>query len=208
MNTLLCILSLLLAPAIAFAQDGQTAAIGTTTASTFNFYGDKLSGTCFMINKEGKQYFVTAAHLFESSHKSGDLVPVQMLVQNELQSFNANVFFHTNRKVDIAVFTLSEKISQKIEVPEEYARNKEALQRLFQSDGISTDSLFLPIGAEVFFYGFPLGNLGTEAFGIKLPLVKKAVVSGWVKNNGVDVLLLDGHNNLGFSGGPILIYSK
>lgn len=32
-------------------------------------------------------------------------------------------------------------------------------------------------------------------------MVKKAVVSGWTKHNGIELLLLDGHNNIGFSGG-------
>lgn len=59
---------------------------------------------------------------------------------------------------------------------------------------------------DVFFYGFPLDNMGTEALGIKFPLVKKAILSGALKYNGVNVLLLDGHNNLGFSGGPVVAY--
>lgn len=48
--------------------------------------------------------------------------------------------------------------------------------------------------------------MGTEALGIKFPLVKKTIVSGWVKHKGLDVLLLDGHNNVGFSGGPVVAY--
>jgi hypothetical protein len=90
-------------------------------------------------------------------------------------------------------------------LPEEFMHNKEPIKYILQG-GISLDTSFSTPGAEVFFYGFPLGNLGTEALGIKFPLVKKAIISGWVKNKGLDVLVLDGHNNLGFSGGPVVRY--
>lgn len=80
------------------------------------------------------------------------------------------------------------------------------MQKLLQVNGISTDGIFTLPAMEVFFFGFPLGNLGQEIFGMKLPLVKKAIISGWISHNGIDLLLLDGHNNLGFSGGPVVAY--
>jgi hypothetical protein len=206
MRILIVILSLFVLPFIAFSQKEQPEAIAETMSSTFNLYGDRLTGTCFMLVKDGKQYFVTAAHLFKSSHKSGDVVPIQMVIQNQLQSFNATVYFHENRKVDIAVFTLSEKIMQNIELPEEYLKHKKKYQELFPGNGISTDSISTLAGIDVFFFGFPLGNLGTEFLGIKFPLVKKAIISGWVNHNGITMLLLDGYNNVGFSGGPVVAY--
>src|SRR5262249_6713368 len=58
-------------------------------------------------------------------------------------------------------------------------------------------------GQEVFFLGFPYGitgpfTLGPE--GYPIPLVKRATLSLF---HG-DVWLLDGHNNPGFSGGPVV----
>jgi hypothetical protein len=107
------ILSLLIFPAISFSQPQQMRATLVTMTSTFNFQGDTLAGaTCFLITKEGKQYFVSAAHLFKASHKSGDVVPIRMLIQNQLEPFDANVYFHTNRNVDIAIIKLPEKITQ------------------------------------------------------------------------------------------------
>ncbi len=102
-----CILSVLVYSTTSYAQYEQPKAIAETMASTFNLYGDQSTGTCFMVFKGGKQYFVTAAHLFKSFHKSGDLVPIQMLIQNQLESFNATVYFHPNRNTDIALFKLS-----------------------------------------------------------------------------------------------------
>jgi len=206
MKFLLVFSSLFISPLVAICQNEQPKAIAETMASTFNLTGDKLTGTCFMVLRDGKQYFVTAAHLFESFHKSGDLVPVQMVVENVLQSFDAHVYFHANKNVDIAVVTLPEKITQHLKVPEEQEKYKEQLQEWYASNGVSTDSIFITEGLDAYFFGYPLG-LGEEYFGTKFPLVKKAIISGWTKRNGIDLLLLDGHNNVGFSGGPIVAYN-
>ena len=37
-----------------------------------------------------------------------------------------------------------------------------------------------------------------------LPLVKKGIVSAIVKNENMSIVLIDGHNNPGFSGGPVV----
>ncbi|WP_276500772.1 S1 family peptidase [Terrimonas pollutisoli] len=200
MRRLLYILSFFALPASSFSQDHQELkATVETMASTFNFQGDTLAGaTCFLVNKDGQQYFVTAAHLFKSSHKSGDTVLVRMLIQNELKPFDATVYFHANKDIDIAVFKLSEKVTQSIKL----------LENVSQGHGISLDTTLVGFGMPVFFYGFPLTNMGTEALGIKFPLVKKAIVSGVVKYNRVEVLVLDGHNNVGFSGGPVVAYDS
>jgi hypothetical protein len=58
-------------------------------------------------------------------------------------------------------------------------------------------------GQDVYFLGFPYGFLGRHSFGrsgYPLPFVKKAVVSLF---DGT-TYLLDGHNNPGFSGGPVV----
>lgn len=185
MKTLISAILLFVFPASPFSQ--PVSATIETMASTFNFNGDTLGGgTCFMINKDDDQYFVTAAHLFKASHQSGDVVPIEILIQNQLETFDARVYFHPNKNVDVAIMKLAKKITQ--------------------GSGISLDSTFLYPGVQVLFYGFPLSNMGTVAMGIKLPLVKNAIISGQVKFAGVDVILLDGHNNHGFSGGPVLAY--
>lgn len=50
--------------------------------------------------------------------------------------------------------------------------------------------------------------MGTEAAGSKFPLVKRESLSGIIKYLGVDVLVLDGHNNRGFSEGPGIAYDS
>lgn len=206
MKALIFILSFLVIRSTAFSQTEHSIAIAEAMASTFNIRIDETTGTCFMVTKDKKQYFLTAAHLFPSSHKSGNLNPIEMLIQNEWRSFNARVYFHTDRKIDIALVILSERVLQNLEFPEELSR-LDSSAREAQGNGISLDPILADFGKEVFFYGFPLGNLGSEVFGIKFPLVKKATVSGSVRHNGVNMLLLDGHNNLGFSGGPVVAYN-
>jgi len=178
-------------PTICFPQQQkfsqQQHATVEAMASTFNFNGDTLGGgTCFMISKGGNQYFVTASHLFKASDMSGDVIPIDLLNQNQLETFNAKVYFHPDRNVDIAVFKLPKKITQ--------------------GPGLSLDTTSLFPGMQVFFYGFPLSNMGTETPVLKFPLVKSAIISGMGKFAGVNILLLDGHNNHGFSGGPVLVY--
>jgi hypothetical protein len=206
MKVLLFILSLLVIPRPSFAQNEQSKAIAEAMASTYNIQVDKTTATCFMVTKDKEQFFITAAHLFTATQKSGSLTPIQILIQNQWRSLNAKVYFHTNRKIDIALIILPEIVLQDLEFPEQLSQLDSAA-KIAQGEGISLAPVFANFGKEVFFYGFPLGNMGTELFGIKFPLVKKAIVSGFVKNTGIDVLLLDGHNNLGFSGGPVVAYN-
>ena len=51
-------------------------------------------------------------------------------------------------------------------------------------------------------YGFH-GELGALNNNLPFPFVKKAIVS-LMYNDGVHRILLDGHNNPGFSGGPVV----
>ena len=201
-------LCLLLCPVITRAQYDKVVAIAQAMSNTFNLYGDKLTGTCFMVKRHGEQYFVTAAHLFQDSHRTGDRVTIQLVVQNQLQSYEAKVYFHSDRKVDVAVLKLAEDIQQNADLPDELMKYKDTIRRVFRGNGIPTDTLYTTIGMESYFFGFPLGNLGTEVFGIKFPLIKKAIISGFVKHDGVELMLLDGHNNLGFSGGPVVAYEE
>jgi hypothetical protein len=61
---------------------------------------------------------------------------------------------------------------------------------------------------DVFFLGFPYG-LGLRRAGLPLmPFVKKAILSASIEtDSGVHILLLDGFNNVGFSGGPVVFYT-
>jgi hypothetical protein len=61
-------------------------------------------------------------------------------------------------------------------------------------------------GQDVFFLGFPYGwssDIGTINRNFPMPFVKKAILS-CMQTNNIHCLFLDGHNNPGFSGGPVV----
>jgi hypothetical protein len=63
-------------------------------------------------------------------------------------------------------------------------------------------------GQDVYLLGFPYGwygDLGEMNRNFPLPFVKKAILScTYMKDDGVQHFFLDGHNNPGFSGGPVV----
>ena len=61
------------------------------------------------------------------------------------------------------------------------------------------------LGQEVYFLGFPYGlntNMGELNRNFPVPFIKKAILSAVYGK--LDLLFLDGHNNPGFSGGPVV----
>lgn len=74
-----------------------------------------------------------------------------MLIQNQLEPFDANVYFHTNRNVDIVIIKLSEKI---IQVSENGTGKFKLSETITQGDEISLNSIVEGSGMETFFYGF------------------------------------------------------
>ena len=81
-----------------------------------------------------------------------------------------------------------------------------APQKLFgAAHQLLTTSDNMTLGDDVYFVGFPFGLFADGDrmnAGFPLPLVKKAIVSAFYVEDGL--ILLDGHNNPGFSGGPVL----
>jgi hypothetical protein len=62
----------------------------------------------------------------------------------------------------------------------------------------------LVLSQDVYFLGYPYG-LETRAGPISLPFVKKAIASASTKDTeGLPMWYLDGFNNGGFSGGPVV----
>jgi len=56
----------------------------------------------------------------------------------------------------------------------------------------------------VYFFGFPFGlstPVGKNNQDFPVPFVKKAIIASWNKSR----IYLDGHNNSGFSGGPVVL---
>ena len=140
------------------------------------------TGTCFTIDVGGKRYLITAKHVVNSirddetvdiSH-NGDWLPVRVRLVG-----------HGAGDIDVTVL---------------------APQVMFgAAHRLKHTTAGLVLGEDIYFLGFPYG-LGMEVktdlnAGFPLPLIKKAVVSALGLEDGP--ILLDGHNNVGFSGGPV-----
>lgn len=139
------------------------------------------TGTAFTIDIDGKQYLITAKHL------AGEISAqdtIEVLSNNTWVPLQTRLIGHADEAIDISVLATDRRLTP----PD--------LPMIASSDG-------LIYGQDVFFLGFPHGIQGNIIFGADgypMPLVKKALVSAMDKNE----YLLDGHNNPGFSGGPVV----
>ena len=153
---------------------------------TFRIQYKKETGTCFTIDFENRQYIVTARHLVESIVDQSN---VKIMHDSIWKQLRVKLVGHSGGDVDISVLAADRQI---------FGTAPLAL--------LSADNIDLILSQDVFFLGFPYG-LGSEIFSANrnfpLPFVKKAIVS--VLGNK-DTFLLDGHNNPGFSGGPVVFH--
>ena len=145
------------------------------------------SGTAFTIEDHGVQFLVTAKHIFESANHPAT-GRIALLTGKKYQSFDVEIRYPTDKEIDIAVMKITpyQQVTPMFE-------NKNTIE------GIT-------LGQDVYFLGFPYQYdqlLSTIPGDNKpLPFVKKACLSTILMDNK-NTLLLDGHNNPGFSGGPV-----
>lgn len=147
-------------------------------------------GTAFTLEVDGKQYVVTAQHLVGSE---GDPKSVQVWRFEKWHDVQVQLIGSGSKKgppeTDFAVFACNEQIST-------------------FSQEANRGGYFL--SQDVYFLGYPYNSMtdGIWTPNLEFPLVKKAIVSGILKTEEKSrLLVLDGHNNPGFSGGPVLAKS-
>jgi hypothetical protein len=137
------------------------------------------SGTGFVLDHGVRQYVVTARHIV----KSGDDPIIR--IRGKTLSGGLTPLAVPDEKADVAVFRLDQQI-----VPENLP--------------LAAGMKDLVFGQDAYFLGFPYGltfDLGGEDF----PIVKRCIVSATNRSiQGRSILLLDGWNNPGFSGGPVV----
>ena len=142
--------------------------------------------TGFVIDVEGKQYRVTAKHFVS---EVTDSVVLELLHNGNWKKVSAKLVGHAPDEIDITVLALP--------------------YLLAMSDLIlKPDMGDLILGQEAFFLGFPyglFGHAGELNSNYPVPFVKRATVSSVSTSaSGQTTIFLDGHNNPGFSGGPVL----
>ena len=150
---------------------------------TFRIHYKGQAGTCFTIDVSGRRYLITARHVVESIRS------------------NAVVEIERNRKWTPLLVRLVGHGAGDIDIS---ALSPQAL--FGESYPLRLTTADLTLAEDVYFLGFPFGlsmEMKTELnAGFPLPLVKRAVVSALGLKDGP--MLLDGHNNAGFSGGPVV----
>ncbi len=140
---------------------------------------------------EDAAYLVTARHVFTNLVLPGSLVGIEVYNHKGWIRIEAEVLFHTNPHIDIAVLRLRTP--------------------LFENRAFAVGSTNYHLAQECFFLGFPFGLkiedlAGDSNKGFPLPFVKKAIISMFFSDAGkVSRIFLDGHNNPGFSGGPVVV---
>ena len=144
-------------------------------------------GTCFTVEVDGKQYLITAKHLAEKVQwaRSG-YTNIPLMYKGEWTNFPISLIGHCDGDVDISVMVSALPIGVSI-VP-------------------SNLSLPLLPGQDVYFFGYPYpGEINSAIemrnFDFPVPFIKKGIISFIAKGGR---LYIDGHNNPGFSGGPVM----
>ncbi len=178
-----------------FAQDAVPTEILTRTL--FIKIGNE-AGTAFTIDHKGKLYLVTARHIVVGVPESNAIIQVhQAGIWKDYHT--VKTLYPSSRDVDIAVFDTNETAPQQFGV-----------EPMGKADGIA-------MGQQVWFIGYPFGlgspvgeksESGLLPPGTVLPFMKRGTMSAIDGTNpDAVVLYIDGFNNPGFSGGPIVFWS-
>ncbi len=144
-------------------------------------------GTTFAIESGGRQYLVTAAHNIEGIKDSDE---IQIWRNGSWNSLTVNVC-GIDYGNDIAVLAPP--------------------TQLCHAYGVATGVKGISPGHELYFLGFPFGlhtqsvvPSGLPNLRYPLPYVKRSILSAMPNEEIRSDFILDGYNNEGFSGGPVV----
>jgi S1-C subfamily serine protease len=152
----------------------------------FNIKNGNNTGTAFTIDVDNRQYFVTATHVVEGI-ANGSQIKIWYDQTWKVVPF---VLIGQHSKADVTVFSINQ---------------------IIPSYPMEATSEGLTLGQDIYFLGFPHG-LKSEVGEINrlfpLPLVKKGCVASlpflYKQENVGQYMWIDGNNNPGFSGGPVI----
>ena len=153
----------------------------------YNIAFEDGGGTCFLVDVDHRQYLITAEHVVRG-FKDGDYI--EIYYNGGWVKIHPKLIGH-HATADVSVLTLPEYLS---------------------GHPMEASVVDMTYGQDVYFLGFPYdfrdekNSLINRNFPI--PLIKKAIVSALLfgEKEG-DYFLLDGYNNPGFSGGPVIFRS-
>ena len=150
---------------------------------TFLIRHANLTGTAFAVEWEGRQYLVTAKHVVPDP-----TAQLEVRHDDAWKYLPCNGIYHHPGKADIAVITLSRQIAP-----------PHPLELSPGGFSLGQDTAILGFPFRWSFTQFDINN------GYPTPFVKSATFSAMVPGGDPFVIILDGHSNPGFSGGPVII---
>ena len=148
-----------------------------------------VTGSAFTIEVDGRQYLITARHLLKGFGSEGE---IELWTEGRWNKSRARAMYPRKEVVDIAALDLGRSLT--VAFP------------------LEPSSGGLILGQQVYFLGYPDG-LGSSVsaplppgFG-EVPFLKSGIVSALDdRDPEASVLYLDGQNNPGFSGGPVVFW--
>jgi hypothetical protein len=162
------------------------------------------AGTMFSIDVDGREYWLTAKHIL-TGRKSGPAGEISEKAVSldvldpigEAIRWNPIQFTVIDPGKDIDIVVLVPNIElQTVPIP-----------------SLKVASTGMGMGQECSFLGFPFANTWTATFSnsiqYKMPFIKHCYISGIIRQPGTNasIIVLDGINNPGFSGGPVLFHT-
>jgi hypothetical protein len=196
---------LLLSPIRALSQSATVT--NGVLFRTFMVKTDKDAGTIFSVDIDNREYWITAKHILtgkktpphgEYTQKTATVSILSQVVQSQTDE-SKNWVTHTfmvidpGKDIDIVVL-VSER---------PFMDNPPATAAIG-----ATGATF---GGDCEFVGFPYGTRWSAKFQnaemLNYPFVKRCTISGRIASPETAVWVLDGINNDGFSGGPVVFRS-
>jgi len=165
------------------AQEGRAQITSNVFRRVLMVQAGNVSGTSFTIDVDGRQYLITAKHLV-AGLKADDTIRIRR--GDNWDAIKVKVL-RCDDPIDIAVLVAAKQLT--VTFPLEPTMGE------------------IRYGQDMYFAGFPYG-LFTSGVNINdlypIAFVKKGIMSASANEKGAITIYLDGHNNPGFSGGPIV----
>jgi hypothetical protein len=140
-------------------------------------------GTAFTFDIGNRRFIVTAKHIVKNI---SNLDKISIFRNNTWNPIDVELIENAKEPIDISVLSPKEKITVDHSI-------------------IETEEYYY--GEDIFFLGFPLGvysDFTMIGLDLPVPLIKKGIISIVQKKEGAITVLIDGHNNPGFSGAPVV----
>ncbi len=179
------LLSCLLLVSFCFVRDSTAQVTSNVYTRVLKIQVGENTGSAFTLDVDDRQYLITAKHMVADLKK-----------EDSIDIYKGDRWL----PLGVKVLKCADPIDIAVLVPEQL------LTPSLPLDTISNSHQFV-MGQEAYFAGFPFGlhmsgnNLNGD---YPLAMVKKGNFSATFAEGGANIIALDGFNNHGFSGGPVV----